>query len=188
MNTYSIKIALRGVSPMIWRRLRVYGNTSLADLHHIIQIAMGWEDDYSHCFHIYGEDYGIYRPGGMDFTHNASQVFVDDFSFDAGDRFTYTYTYNFMAYWLCDIRIESLAPLSLPAPRCFGGSGRQGDSRYYKTDEVIALSNVFDKVLIAVSKAKTVGDIRPLIEHYDAVRFSRQAVNHRLKEYFQRLA
>ncbi|MDX2504157.1 MAG: hypothetical protein QNL62_06750 [Gammaproteobacteria bacterium] len=33
MKNYSIKIALRGVSPMIWRRLRIPGSTSLADLH-----------------------------------------------------------------------------------------------------------------------------------------------------------
>jgi hypothetical protein len=41
VNTYSIKIALRGISPMIWRRLRIDGNTSIAGLHYIIQIAMG---------------------------------------------------------------------------------------------------------------------------------------------------
>jgi len=51
VNTYFIKVALRGASPMIWRRLRVQGNTSLADLHHIIQIAMGWDNEYLHCFH-----------------------------------------------------------------------------------------------------------------------------------------
>jgi transposase InsO family protein len=42
----------RGVSPTIWRRLRLQGNTSLAGLHHIIQIAMGWDDEYLHYFHI----------------------------------------------------------------------------------------------------------------------------------------
>ena len=46
MKTYLIKVALRGISPMIWRRLRIQGNTSLADLHYIIQIAMGWDDYY----------------------------------------------------------------------------------------------------------------------------------------------
>jgi len=185
MKSYSIKIAIRGVSPMIWRRLRIRGDTSLADLHHIIQIAMGWDDDYLHHFHIYGEDYGIAYPGGMYFPHNASQIFVDDFAFDVGDRFTYTY--HFMKHWQCDIRIEAIAPLSKPAPRCFDGSGRQGDSRYYKTDEVIALFNVIDKVIIAASKAKNVGDIRPLIERYESVRFSRQVVNHQLRESFPRL-
>jgi hypothetical protein len=52
VQTYSIKVALRGVSSMIWRRLRLQGNTSLAGLHHIIQIAMGWDDEYLHYFHI----------------------------------------------------------------------------------------------------------------------------------------
>lgn len=47
---------------MIWRRLQVPGNTSLAQLHHIIQISYGWDDDYLHRFHIYGKDYGIALP------------------------------------------------------------------------------------------------------------------------------
>ena len=88
VHTYSIKIALRGVSPMIWRRLRVHGPTSLADLHYIIQIAMGWDDDYFHHLHIHGIDYGISRAGGGTFRHDANKVFIDDFTCDVGDRFT----------------------------------------------------------------------------------------------------
>jgi len=63
MKAYIIKIALRGVSPMVWRRLQMSGNISLAGLHHIIQIANGWEDEYLHQFHIYGKDYGISYEG-----------------------------------------------------------------------------------------------------------------------------
>ena len=184
MNTYSIKVALRGVSPMIWRRLRVRGNTSLADLHHIIQITMAWDDDYLHSFHIYGEDYGIAYEGGMDFSHNARQVFIDDFGFDAGDRFTYTF--NFYDNWLCDIRVEAIDSGVKRAPFCLSGSGRQGDSRYYKTDEVIALVDIVDKVVTA-NKTTTVGDIRSLIEHYEAIRFSRQSINQQLTESFAAL-
>ncbi len=64
MNNYSVKIALRGVSPMIWRRLRIPGSTSLAEFHQIIQIVFGWNDDHLHLFHIYGKDYGISYLGG----------------------------------------------------------------------------------------------------------------------------
>jgi hypothetical protein len=88
VNTYSIKIALRDVSPMIWRRLRIDGNTSTADLHYIIQIAMGWDDDYLHHFHIHGIDYGLSRSGCGSFRYDAEMVFIDDFTFDVGDRFT----------------------------------------------------------------------------------------------------
>lgn len=46
VTVYAVKIALRGISPMIWRRLRLFGSTSIADLHYIIQIAMGWDNEY----------------------------------------------------------------------------------------------------------------------------------------------
>jgi hypothetical protein len=40
---YQLKVFLREISPMIWRRLLVSGDTTLLELHKIIQIAMGWE-------------------------------------------------------------------------------------------------------------------------------------------------
>jgi hypothetical protein len=42
---------------MVWRRLRIAADTSLAAPHYIIQIVQGWDDDYLHQFHIYGKDY-----------------------------------------------------------------------------------------------------------------------------------
>jgi hypothetical protein len=38
---YLIKVMLLGVSPTIWRRLLVGSDTTIADLHFILQIAMG---------------------------------------------------------------------------------------------------------------------------------------------------
>ena len=77
MTVYSIKIALRGISPMNWRRLRLPGSTSIADFHHIIQIAMGWDNDYLHCFHIFGKDYGIAYEGGLSSSYNPHKVTMD---------------------------------------------------------------------------------------------------------------
>ena len=72
-----------------------------------------------------GENYGISYEGGLRSTHNTRQVFLDNFGFEAGDRFTYTY--NFAAFWLWDIRIEAIEPLSTQITRCFGGSGCQSE-------------------------------------------------------------
>ncbi|UJC63360.1 hypothetical protein J0660_25745 (plasmid) [Salmonella enterica subsp. enterica serovar Agona] len=55
MKIYVIKIAVHGVSPMVWRRLRIAADTSLAALHFIFQIVQGWGDDHLHQFHIYGK-------------------------------------------------------------------------------------------------------------------------------------
>lgn len=56
---------LQGVNPMIWRRLLVCGDRTIADLHDIVQIAMGWSDDHLHQFRIHGKRYArklkIYR-------------------------------------------------------------------------------------------------------------------------------
>lgn len=86
MKIYVIKIAVNGVSPMVWRRLRISANTSLAALHYIIQIVQGWGDDYLHQFHIYGKDYGISYEGGISFPDNPFRVVINDFAFEAGDH------------------------------------------------------------------------------------------------------
>ncbi len=47
---YQLKVLLLGISPMIWRRLLVKSDSAIADLHYILQIAMGWEDIHLHHF------------------------------------------------------------------------------------------------------------------------------------------
>lgn len=65
MKVYVIKIAVRGVSPMVWRRQRIAADTSLAALHFIIQIIQAWDDNHLHQFHIYGKDYCITYDGAL---------------------------------------------------------------------------------------------------------------------------
>lgn len=104
---YSIKFAFRGVSPMVWRRMKIPGNTSLAILHDIIQIIFNWDDAHLHQFHIYGKDYGKCYSGGLNYVDNVHKVYVEDFGFDIGDKFIYEY--NFFEHWTIDIRIENIS-------------------------------------------------------------------------------
>jgi len=64
----SLKVVLLGVSPMIWRRLLVCGDSTITDLRYILQIAMGWSDDHLHQFRIHGKRYGIAWIGGISFS------------------------------------------------------------------------------------------------------------------------
>ena len=57
-SVISLKVTLRDVRPPIWRRLLVPAGTTLDDLHHAIQAAMGWEDAHLHAFDIAGREYG----------------------------------------------------------------------------------------------------------------------------------
>jgi Plasmid pRiA4b ORF-3-like protein len=42
---YRFHIALRGVSPKIWRRVELTAGSSLADVQCVIQISLGWSDE-----------------------------------------------------------------------------------------------------------------------------------------------
>ena len=177
MKIYTIKIALHGVSPMVWRRIKLAGTTSLADLHNIIQLSNGWDDDYLNRFHIYGKDYGVYHDGGMNFSDDAHSVYLDDFGFDGGDRFFYEY--NFFEHWLVDIRVEEVNESLIPVlqPCCTKGNGMPGASKYDAFEPTMNL-------LQAIAKADsttTFGDIRPFVEALNAVKFNRHYLNKQLK-------
>jgi Plasmid pRiA4b ORF-3-like protein len=49
---YQIKVTLLGTSPPIWRRLLVPADVALAQLHDVLQTAMGWDDGHMHEFSV----------------------------------------------------------------------------------------------------------------------------------------
>jgi hypothetical protein len=51
------KITLKHIEPKIWRRFLVRDTITFADMHHIIQTVMGWEDDHLHQFALSKYDY-----------------------------------------------------------------------------------------------------------------------------------
>ena len=54
---YQLKIHLLGMSPQNSRRVLVQGDTTLAELHHIFQVVMGWENWHLHRFKLWGKEY-----------------------------------------------------------------------------------------------------------------------------------
>ena len=113
---YQLRIVMRGISPLIWRRLLVHSDTSLAQLHYILQLIFDWSGEHLHEFHIYGKDSGS---NGVD-TRSAR---LSEFRLHPGERFRYVY--DFGAYWQCDIRLEASQPIDVKRfyPVCIGGKG-----------------------------------------------------------------
>jgi hypothetical protein len=115
---YQIKVGLRGTKPPIWRRLELPADTSLADLHHIIQVAFDWEDCHMHVFET---AYGAFGVADRELGHRAeSPVTLEQVAPGAGDRLQYTY--DFGDDWTHEIVVEKVLDRS-PAPylRCTGG-------------------------------------------------------------------
>ena len=66
-SLYQLRVVLHGISPLIWRRLLVPGDTSVAGLHTVPQTAFGWGGERLHRFVIQGTEYGISYLGGPGF-------------------------------------------------------------------------------------------------------------------------
>jgi hypothetical protein len=71
---YQLRVFLRGISPMICRRLLVRNDSTIMDLHYALQIAFGWSDSHLHRFHIHGRHYGVGHRGGLSFDADPQAV------------------------------------------------------------------------------------------------------------------
>lgn len=89
-----LHIFILGISPMIWRRIKIRSDSTIADLHYIIQIVMGWTDSHLHRFIIHGKHYGIAQIGGMWFSDDPRAVKLSDFGWRMRERFLYEYDFS----------------------------------------------------------------------------------------------
>jgi hypothetical protein len=101
-----LKLQLRDVHPAVWRRVTLADSLSIADLHRVVQLLMGWDDDHLHRFRIHGRDYGIAYIGGLSFDEDAAAVPLSQFGFRPTERFLYEY--DFTAGWQVEVRVEKV--------------------------------------------------------------------------------
>ena len=114
LNIYQLRIVLRGISPLIWRRVLVHSTATLAHLHTILQILFAWSDEHLHSFSIHGREYS--NSGA-----STRGIVLRELGLHRGERFRYVY--DFGAYWECDVRLEALLPVAPRRiyPLCSGG-------------------------------------------------------------------
>jgi hypothetical protein len=112
---YQLKVVLQGISPMIWRRLLVCGDSTIVDLHYIVQLTMGWSDVHLHQFRIHGKRYGIAWMGGSSFSDDPKSVRLTDLGLRINERFVYEY--DFTDNWQHQIRVEAI--LASEPKRCY---------------------------------------------------------------------
>ena len=101
-----LRAVLRGISPLIWRRLLVRGDTSVVRLHQILQVAFGWQDMHLHRFEIRGREYGVNQEGGILFDTDAHEALIGQLKLRRLERFTYEY--DFGDLWVHDVRVEAV--------------------------------------------------------------------------------
>ncbi len=106
---WQLKITLKDSRPPIWRRILVAEDTSLAKLHLILQVTMGWWDSHLHKFTIHGRDYGVPDREFSQFasrTENEKNAKLMGVVHGEKDRFAYEY--DFGDDWLHQIVVEKI--------------------------------------------------------------------------------
>ncbi len=120
-RVYQLKVALRGVSPSIWRRVQVWEDYTLDQLHRVLQVAMGWENYHLYEFRIGGAMYRDPHPENEPEILNAKRTRIGNVLPGIGAEFEYLY--DFGDYWQHHLVLEAILEPSQDAlyPRCTGG-------------------------------------------------------------------
>lgn len=122
-----IRIELQDLKAKIWRRVDVPLSTSLAALHDVIQIAMGWTDSHLHEFEVGGRVYGMSYPElQLDEreVYKTSSVRLGTVVERGVDRFLYVY--DFGDDWRHDVIVEEVrkGEAGIEYPGFVAGAGR----------------------------------------------------------------
>ena len=122
-GTYLLKVTLQEVRPPIWRSIRVAGDLTLRELHHVLQIAFGWTDSHLHEFEIDGKRYGMPDP-----LEDIGEPPIDEQNYRVNKLLQKgshaEYLYDFGDGWRHEIVVEDEEPANPGATKaeCLGGA------------------------------------------------------------------
>jgi len=161
-----LHILLLKISPAIWRRVLVSSDQSLADLHHLLQVAMGWDDTHLHRFLIHGKALGLSREGGLSFREDPRHIRLSDLHLRIKERFLYAY--DFEAFWQHQIRLEKILPCfsGKTSPLCIGGARQappewcNGPLAYLEQKQYYSPGHIERRLLEIIKENGRVGEYR----------------------------
>ncbi len=81
---YQLRVVLAGICPLIWRRLLVPAEATIAEVHAVLQVAFGWGGEHLHRFVIHGTEYGISYLGGPGFRDDARGIRLGELGLRGG--------------------------------------------------------------------------------------------------------
>lgn len=119
----TLKVHLKGSAPSIWRRLQISDDMTLGDLHHALQMIMGWTDSHLHEFQIGRKKFSAVLPDDFD-----EEPENDEDAFELREVVKrkgakLRYIYDFGDYWEHEIVVEGISePLpGVRGVRCIEG-------------------------------------------------------------------
>lgn len=141
MEVLQLKIVIDRIKPAIWRRILVKSTATLYELHHIIQIAFGWENYHLYTFSTGGDIYGDLRLWDQDSGFNTiidvKKTTVKRLLWH--DKAKIKYEYDMGDGWIHNISLEKTLkedheeklPLCMSGKRCCPPEDCGGLPGYY---------------------------------------------------------
>jgi hypothetical protein len=155
---YQLRVVLYGVSSLVWRRLLIASETSVAQLHEILQLVFNWSGEHLHRFRIHGwtdshPDRFVLRGRSLGASSTASaatlpaaEVRLSEFKLLPKERFFYDYRFHDVdaPIWRHEIRFErSLVADRMRIPCCIGGVGNPPLEQSGSPQELSTLAELF---------------------------------------------
>ena len=120
-DIYQFKVQLQGIRPAIYRNILVEGDITFHELHHTIQIVMGWWT--SHLYQFTAGSRSIANPALVDFgeVEDAKELKLSQVFAQKGDKIDYEY--DFGDGWIHTVRLDKILHLKMyeDYPKCIGG-------------------------------------------------------------------
>src|SRR5664279_959149 len=193
VNAYQLRIVLRRTSPHLWRRVLVGSDSTLGQLHQIVQALLGWTDSHPHRFVLRGRSLGASSTASAA-TLPAAGVRLSEFKLLLKERFFYDYHFHDVdaPIWRHEIRFEkALVADPERVPCCIGGVGNPPLEQSASPQELSTLAELFTPQFVLrqltelvdreASDAQLAQHLRHLRPWLTADRFSRKQANLRLQ-------
>jgi len=105
---YQLKATLKQSKPPIWRRFQVRGSITLAKLHQVLQVVMGWTNSHLHQFTVGGVHYGVPDPQWDLGMQSEQRVQLAQVLPQVKSRLVYKY--DFGDSWAHELVVEKILP------------------------------------------------------------------------------
>ncbi|GDY22918.1 hypothetical protein LBMAG56_42650 [Verrucomicrobiota bacterium] len=115
---YQLQVVLLDSDPPIWRRLQVPGDATLAWLHAVLQVAIGWTNSHLHQFRVGEDTYSDSRPDFGGYEEAPKILAASKFTLRQvapREQDAFLYEYDFGDSWAHEIMVEKILPPAVAA-------------------------------------------------------------------------
>ncbi|QJW47929.1 plasmid pRiA4b ORF-3 family protein [bacterium BFN5] len=105
---YQVKVTLKHLEPIVWRRLLVPADLNLEKFHLILQVALGWQNAQLFKFIVNKRHYGL-----IDFEYEEPMIDAKKMTIRnimPVEKQKIIYIYDFVDYWEHEIVLERIIP------------------------------------------------------------------------------